>query len=76
MENRIKFALFLKGWSFDGGDKAYLKANAEKALTTEFEEEMHDNIYCPECCAPLFRSPEIKIIQTMVELHILLIKEA
>lgn len=40
MENRIKFALFLKGWSFDGGDKAYLRANAEKALTTEFEEEM------------------------------------
>ncbi|WP_282249031.1 hypothetical protein [Vibrio campbellii] len=60
MENRIKFALFLKGWSFDGGDKAYLKANAEKALTTEFEEEMHDNIYCPECCAPLFRSPRDK----------------
>lgn len=60
MENRIKFALFLKSWSFDGGDKAYLKANAEKALTTEFEEEMHDNIYCPECCAPLFRSPRDK----------------
>ncbi|MGI2094228.1 hypothetical protein ACRN96_16765 [Shewanella oncorhynchi] len=60
MENRIKFALFLKGWLFDGGNKAYLKAYAEKALITEFEEEMHDNIYCPECCAPLFRSPKDK----------------
>lgn len=60
MDNRIKFALFLKGWNFEAGDKTLLKTRAEKALVTEFEDKMHNNIYCPECCAPLFRSPKEK----------------
>lgn len=60
MENRIKYALYLKDWSFEHDDQAYLKANAVKALVTEFEDEMHGNIFCPECGAPLFRSPRDK----------------
>ncbi|PTP28164.1 hypothetical protein [Vibrio splendidus] len=60
MENRIKYTLYLKGWNYEKDSKSFLKAQAEKALVTEFEVDMHNNIYCPECCAPLFRSPRDK----------------
>lgn len=60
MENRIKFALYLKDWCFKHDDKTYLKANAVKVLVTELGDEMHGNIFCSECSAPLFRSPKNK----------------
>lgn len=60
MDNRIKFALYLKDWFFQGGDKAQLKKNSEKVLIDEYAPQMKGFIFCPECSANLFRSPEDK----------------
>ena len=58
--NKIKFALYLKGWSYEDGHKAHLRDNAQKIAPLEFLPEMKEHIFCPECSAPLFRSPEKK----------------
>lgn len=58
--NTIKFALYLKGWSYEKGQKGYLREMAQKIAPLEFLPEMKGHIFCPECCAPLFRSPEDK----------------
>lgn len=58
--NTIKFALYLKGWSYDNGRKAQLREMARKIAPLEFLPEMKGYIFCPECSAPLFRSPEDK----------------
>lgn len=60
MENRIKFALHLNGWSFQDGDKSQLKKKSEKVLVAEYTHPMKGFIFCPECSANLFRSPEDK----------------
>lgn len=60
MNNRIKFALYLKGWVFQGGDKAQLKKNSENILIDMYTPQMKGFIFCPECSANLFRSPEDK----------------
>nr|WP_314901147.1 hypothetical protein [uncultured Deefgea sp.] len=60
MNNRIKHALFLKGWSFSDGDKVKLKKEARPVLVSEYSSEMKGYIFCPECSANLFRSPESK----------------
>jgi hypothetical protein len=62
MENRIKHALFLDGWSFLTGDKAVLKRDSSKILINEYQPSMKGKIFCPECSANLFRSPEDKPI--------------
>lgn len=56
--NRIKFAYFLPGWVYGVGDKAVLRASAKSILTSEYQNEMKGQIFCPECCVGLFRSPE------------------
>jgi hypothetical protein len=56
--NKIKFARYLNGWSYEGGKKSELRDKAQKIHPLEFALEMKGNIFCPECCAPLFRSPE------------------
>lgn len=58
--NKIKFALYLKNWNFDDGDKNFLRKTAEKIPVMDFVLEMKGHIFCPECTAPLFRSPEDK----------------
>lgn len=58
--NKIKFALFLEGWSFEGGNESQLWQKAKKIAPLEFALDMKGSIFCPECCAPLFRSPEDK----------------
>jgi hypothetical protein len=58
--NRIKFALHLGNWNYETGDKKYLHQHAVKVTTTEYTLDMRGNIYCPECCVGLFRSPEDK----------------
>jgi hypothetical protein len=58
--NKIKFAFYLKGWIYKDGLKAHLKDNAVKIPPLEFVQEMKGHIFCPECSAPLFRSPENK----------------
>ncbi|MEI2261586.1 hypothetical protein OHC51_11585 [Stenotrophomonas indicatrix] len=58
--NAIKFAYFLKGWEFLDGDRSELKAKAIKVPPLEYLQHMKGHIFCPECSAPLFRSPEEK----------------
>lgn len=58
--NRIKFAYLLKGWSFPGGNKTLLQETAQKIPPTDYSIEMKGSLFCPECSAPLFRSPEGK----------------
>jgi len=62
MENRIKHALFLEGWSYLDGDKAVLKRDATRVLINEYHAGMKGKIFCPECFANLFRSPDGKPI--------------
>jgi hypothetical protein len=56
--NKIKFALFLQGWDFLAGDKAILRQRARRIPPLDFNIDMKGALFCPECCAPLFRSPE------------------
>lgn len=55
--NRIKFAYFLPTWRFETGSKTDLRANAKAILTSEYQNEMKGEIFCPECCVELFISP-------------------
>ncbi|WP_298394834.1 hypothetical protein [uncultured Azonexus sp.] len=56
--NRIKYALYLREWEFHGGDKAYLRRTADNVPPLDYSADMKGHLFCPECCAPLFRSPE------------------
>jgi len=56
--NRIKHSLFLPGWSFSDGNQALLRQTGKPVLVSEYDIEMKGGIFCPECCCPLFRSPE------------------
>jgi hypothetical protein len=58
--NKIKFALHLEAWEYGNGEKSYLRDNALRIAPLEFIPKMKGHIFCPECCAPLFRSPEDK----------------
>lgn len=60
MDNRIKNAFHLNGWTFQDGDKAQLRNNAERVLINDYEAQMKGHIFCPECTANIFRSPEKK----------------
>ncbi|WP_404940145.1 hypothetical protein [Pseudomonas atacamensis] len=55
--NRIKFAYYLAGWRFDSGNKSVLRSTARSILTSEYQQEMKGEIFCPECCVELFISP-------------------
>jgi hypothetical protein len=56
--NRIKHALHLPGWVFRQDREATLRANGRPVLVSEYQPEMKGALFCPECCCPLFRSPE------------------
>ena len=56
--NRIKFAYYLPGWIYGQDDKSVLRASAKSVLTSEYQKDMKNQIFCPECCVGLFRSPE------------------
>lgn len=56
--NRIKHALHLPGWEFNPSNESVLKASGAPVLVSEYQTEMKGHIFCPECCCPLFRSPE------------------
>lgn len=62
--NLIKFAYYLEDWDFEKGDKKALRKEAEEIATTEYLPEMKGHIFCPECSAPLFKSPENKEFDT------------
>jgi len=58
--NRIKFALYDKTWTYEEKNRKILKDRARSVLVAEYVSEMKGHIFCPECCVPLFRSPEEK----------------
>ena len=58
--NKIKFARFLAGWNYQKGDKQYLCKNAAIITPKEYSINMKGSLFCPECSAPVFRSPEDK----------------
>lgn len=53
----VRFALYLEDWNYETGNKRNLRRTAVRVMPTEYTEQMKGNIFCPECCAPLFRSP-------------------
>lgn len=63
-QNVIKFSLYLKGWSYESGQKSVLRETAKKITPLEFHVDMRGDIFCPECFAPLFRSPGEKDFAT------------
>lgn len=62
--NVIKFAYYLKDWDFEKDDKKVLRKEAKEIATTEYLPDMKGYIFCPECSAPLFKSPEDKEFDT------------
>tara|TARA_R110001599_G_scaffold64023_3_gene178909 strand:- start:527580 stop:528494 length:915 start_codon:yes stop_codon:yes gene_type:complete len=62
--NRIKFALYSKAWTYDTKDIKTLRGLAREVPAAEYLPEMKGYIFCPECCVPLFRSPEGKEYST------------
>lgn len=62
--NKIKFALYLQDWNFFTGEKALLKRHARRIPPLDFSIEMKGALFCPECSAPLFRSPESRDYDT------------
>ena len=57
---RIKFAYHLAGWMFEGGDKTYLKREANSISPSEYTADMDGNIFCPVCFTNLNRVPKDK----------------
>ncbi|MFM4803188.1 hypothetical protein [Aeromonas bivalvium] len=55
--NDVKLALYYDSWEFETGSKVQLRREAQRITTTEYTLDMRGNIFCPECCAPVFRSP-------------------
>lgn len=56
--NVIKFARRLAGWTFEQDDPARLIAQGVLVRPEEYLPEMRGEIFCPECSAPLYRSPQ------------------
>lgn len=56
--NRIKHALHLPGWIFGTHGEPKLRQSGRPVMVTEYQPEMKGALFCPECCCPLFRSPE------------------
>ncbi|MBX8528505.1 hypothetical protein K5D32_02460 [Pseudomonas cichorii] len=56
--NRIKHALYSPSWAWGDGDKSVLKSTAQRKLVSEYEPDYRGKIFCPECCCPLYRSPD------------------
>lgn len=57
---RIKYALHLDGWNFEGGDRAVLRKNSTKTIPSEYLSMMDENIFCPVCFTNLNRIPKDK----------------
>ncbi|WP_395006231.1 hypothetical protein [Undibacterium sp.] len=58
--NKIKYARFLIGWDYQSGNKRFLEEEAARIPPNEYSKNMKGSIFCPECSAPVFRSPENK----------------
>lgn len=62
MANRIEYALYMEGWSFEEGDENVLVQHAQRVLPSEYQEVMGSHIYCPVCFTNLSRSPKGKAL--------------
>lgn len=59
-DNRIKYALYLKGWDFLTGNKDNLRVNSNKVLPPDYTIDMKGHIFCPVCSTNLSRAPQEK----------------
>lgn len=62
--NETRLALYLEEWEYETGNKFQLRREAARITTTEYTQNMHRHIFCPECCAPVFRSPQNRDIDS------------
>ncbi|MFA9287425.1 hypothetical protein ACCQ08_21785 [Comamonas sp. SY3] len=53
----IEYALYLRGWKYEGGDEATLERDAEKVYALDFDAVMANHIFCPNCFTPITRRP-------------------
>lgn len=58
--NRIKYALYLEGWTYEHGNVKDLLNKAQKVLPSEFRQNMLGSLFCPGCKTNLSRSPKDK----------------
>lgn len=58
--HRIKFALYSPDWEYAPLKKAALRKSNVAVPPSEYAVHMRGHIFCPECCVPLFKSPEHK----------------
>lgn len=57
-KRKIPYALFVKNWSFEKGDKQFLITQGQRITSDEFDvNEMQNSIFCPKCYTNLTRSP-------------------
>lgn len=59
-DNRIRYALFLAGWNYKGGNYALLQQQGKLVIPSEYSQEMYGEIFCPICFTNLTRSPKEK----------------
>lgn len=59
-ENRIKYALYLDGWTYEDGDVLELLGKAQKVPPSDFQQSMLGGLFCPGCKTSLSRSPKDK----------------
>jgi hypothetical protein len=57
---RIKFAYYLAGWLYYGGNRAVLRKEGEKITPPEYTQDMEGNLFCPGCYTNLNRVPKDK----------------
>ncbi len=60
--SRIRYALFLHGWTHASGDTNVLKNTATKVIATAYETHMEGHLYCPVCFTNLIRVPKEKLL--------------
>lgn len=53
----IDYALYLRNWQFEGGDSARLERDAEKVYARDFDVDMLNHVFCPNCFTPITRRP-------------------
>jgi hypothetical protein len=56
----VKFALLLKGWDYESGDRSVLMQSGTKITSLEYEQDMDGSLFCPICTTNLIRRPKDK----------------
>ena len=60
LNHKIKYALYLQGWTFESGATSVLETNARKVPPVEYEKGMKGHIFCATCRTNLNRVPHDK----------------